>query len=84
MNGQNFHQHLLDTIESELAGIGLVVLAAKRNRMARLLNRIDQVKTRQGSAALCAELERELQNLGDEHVLVIGAPETWLSAAECA
>ena len=81
MTAQEFHQQVLARLEFELSGVGCIVDGDYREQLARVLDRIDQVTTREDAEALYAEVGHELR---DPNAPVVCSPAVWLRAVECA
>lgn len=81
MCANRLHQQLLDELELELKSLGCPVEESYRGHVARVLDRIDQVRSREDVEALYAEVEGELR---DPTAAVVCSPDVWLHAVECA
>lgn len=80
MNEQRSYRRLFEMLEAALADVGCFVTATKRVQMANLLDRVDQVTTRDDAEALNAEFEHHISQS-----LPSGCdPAVWLGTAECA
>ncbi len=84
MNRQDLHDQLLKTIEAELVGAGCTLTNVNGELMARLLERIDEVRIRGESQVIEADWEDQLSTLDDDKEPRIRDPRIWLCAAECA
>ncbi len=81
MTAQESHQRILERLDVDLSGIGGGKPGGYREHLARVLDRLDQVTTREDAEALLAEIGQEQ---GNPNLPAVCPPSVWLRAVECA
>jgi hypothetical protein len=84
MNGTAFHERMLEMIDAELAAVGYIMPLARRKHLARILRRLDRVRTREASRTSRAAGNEDGRTTSDGSEPTMPVPTAWFATVDCA